>query len=238
MKSLSLKSLSPRHIVLQLSLFFRRAGLLHWIGMLLLTLGITYFTVGVTWERRLGEQMAQDIRDWIRERHDKASKEATDGPRQTAQRQQAFTDTLGKTERTEQYIKTIFAIAHRHAVALPEGEYRAANSPQGGFLTYEITLPVKGTYPALQAFCEDVLLELPFAALDAIQFRREAVATDGVEAKVRFTLYLLPTTQGPGLAATEIEPAKPLSLATPVSHGVIDAAGLSSVAILPGEIKR
>jgi hypothetical protein len=238
MKYLSLKSLSIRHVVLQLSLVFRRASPLHWIGIVLLAITVVYFTVGLAWERRHDEQTMQDIRDWIRERHKILSQGDTYGPAQMAQRRQMFTDTLGKPERAEHYIKAIFAIAHRHAVALPEGEYRVGSSPQGGFLTYEVALPVKGAYPALQAFCEDVLLELPFASLDAIQFRREAVAADGVEAKVRFTLYLLPTAQGAQLTATEVEPAKPASPADPATHGVIDAGGMSSRAALLGEVKR
>lgn len=238
MKSFSVTAFSIRNIALQLSLACRRAGLLHWIGLVLLALGTAYFTIGLAWEQRHSEQVAQDVRDWVHGRGDIASKVAADGPRQTAQRQQLFTDTLGHAERTEHYIKAIFAIARHHAVALPEGEYRVGSSPQGGFLTYEVTLPVKGAYPALQAFCEDVLLELPFASLDAIAFRREAVATDGVEAKVRFTLYLLPTAPGASLEAIGIKPAKSLLTANPVSHGVIDSTELPS-AILPStEVKR
>lgn len=237
MKYLSLKSLSIRHIVLQLSLVFRRASPLHWAGIMLLAVAAVYFTVGLTWERRHDEQTVQDIRDWIRERHNILSRGDAYGPALMAQRRQIFVDTLGKPELTEHYIKAIFAIAHRYAVALPEGEYRVGSSPQGGFLTYEVALPVKGAYPALQAFCEDVLLELPFASLDAIQFRREAVATDGVEAKVRFTLYLLPTTQGAQLTATDVEPAKPASPADPTTRGVIDAGGVSSRTALLDEVK-
>jgi hypothetical protein len=56
---------------------------------------------------------------------------------------------------------------------------------------YRMTLPVSGTYPQVRAFVVDVLRDVPAAALDDIQLRRDAAGR--IEARVRFSLFLLPS---------------------------------------------
>jgi len=43
---------------------------------------------------------------------------------------------------------------------------------------------------AVRRFCERVLLTIPFASLDEITFKREAVGNGSLDARLRFTLYL------------------------------------------------
>lgn len=106
------------------------------------------------------------------------------------QRLRQFYDVLGETRYAEQQIKTLFALAAKNGLTLSQAEYKFAANKNGLFHTYTIALPVKGPYGAIRPFCEQVLLAIPFASLDEIDFKREAVSNPNLDAKLRFTLHL------------------------------------------------
>jgi len=109
---------------------------------------------------------------------------------QTDQRLHAFYDVLGETRFAEQQVKTLFALAAKSGLMLNQAEYKFAYDKSGRFHTYAILLPVHGQYAAIRPFCEQVLLAIPFASLDEINFKREAISTPILETKLRFTLHL------------------------------------------------
>lgn len=113
----------------------------------------------------------------------------------------AFYDNLGDKHYVEQQLKTLFAIAAKHNLVLSQAEYKAAYDKNGQFHTYQINLPVKGAYPAIRQFCEQMLLAIPFASLDEMTFKRESVGAPALEAKLRFTLYLSSTPERHQLAS-------------------------------------
>jgi len=51
-------------------------------------------------------------------------------------------------------------------------------------------LPLNGSYPAVWQFTLQVLAAIPFASLDEISFKREAIVETTADVKLRFTLYL------------------------------------------------
>ncbi|WP_338847721.1 hypothetical protein V8J88_03130 [Massilia sp. W12] len=101
-----------------------------------------------------------------------------------------FYDALGERSYVEQQVNLLFGIAERAGLTLRQGEYKLSFNKAGGFYHYQITLPVKGTYGQLRQFCEQTLLQIPFAALDEISFKREIVANRNLEARLRLSLYL------------------------------------------------
>lgn len=101
-----------------------------------------------------------------------------------------FQATLGERRALERQLKEVFALAHKHGLALEQGEYRSARERNAGLLTYQVNLPVRGDYGAIWRFALDVLRALPHAALDDVAFRRDSVGDAGVEARLRLTLYL------------------------------------------------
>jgi hypothetical protein len=107
-----------------------------------------------------------------------------------------FYDTLGERRYAEQQVKTLFALASKAGLVLSQGEYKGALDRNGRFHTYQINLPVKGTYGAIWQFAVLALRAIPFASLDEISFRRETIGEPTVEAHLRITLYL--TDQAPG----------------------------------------
>ena len=101
-----------------------------------------------------------------------------------------FDAVLGERRYVEQQVATLFALAARQGLVLSQGEYKAAVDRNGGFATYQVNLPVKGSYAAIWQFSMAALQAIPFAALDDISFKRDSIGQGGVDARVRLTLYL------------------------------------------------
>lgn len=106
------------------------------------------------------------------------------------QRLAGFYDILGDSRYTEQQVKTLFAIAAKVGLVLNQAEYKSILDKGSRTTTYQILLPVKGNYQNIRKFCEQTLLAIPFASLDEISFKRDAITNNTLEAKLRFTLYL------------------------------------------------
>jgi hypothetical protein len=100
-----------------------------------------------------------------------------------------FYASLGERGKVERQLKTLFALAEMNGLALRQGEYRSSQDRAGRFLTYQITLPVTGRYGAIWQFAFDTLRALPHASLDDVAFRRDAIGSETVEARLRLTLY-------------------------------------------------
>lgn len=102
----------------------------------------------------------------------------------------AFYDVLGEQRYAEQQVKLLFGLAAKANLALSQGEYKSAYDKASRVYTYQIVLPVKGPYAAIWQFTLQALRAMPFAALDEVGFRRDAIADPAVEARIRLTLYL------------------------------------------------
>lgn len=101
-----------------------------------------------------------------------------------------FYDALGEKRYTEQQVKTLFGLAAKANLTLSQGEYKSAFDRNGRLHTYQVTLPVKGSYRDVWQFALLALRAIPFASLDEISFKRESIGQAQVEARLRLTLYL------------------------------------------------
>jgi hypothetical protein len=111
-------------------------------------------------------------------------------PAPAVQHLAAFYEVLGEAGYAEQQVKTLFALAAKTGLTLNQAEYKLAQDKNGRYQTYQILLPLKGDYQSIRQFCEQTLLAIPFASLDEINFKRDAIASHALEAKLHFTLYL------------------------------------------------
>lgn len=102
----------------------------------------------------------------------------------------AFYDILGDERYVEQQVKTMFAIARKSGLVLSQGEYKSVLDRNSHTTTYQVVLPVRGQYQVIRQFCEQTLLVIPFAALDEVNFKRDEISNNTLEAKLHFTLYL------------------------------------------------
>jgi hypothetical protein len=87
-------------------------------------------------------------------------------------------------------VKTLFGLAGQNGLVLRQGDYKAGTDRNAHLMTYGVDLPVKGSYGAVWRFALGTLQAMPFATLDDISFRRNAVGDPAVEARLRLTLYL------------------------------------------------
>lgn len=101
-----------------------------------------------------------------------------------------FYASLGERRHVDRQLKTLFALAGKNGLDLRQGEYRSGQEREGRFLTYQVTLPVTGRYGAIWQFAFDALRALPHASLDDVAFRRDAIGSGTVEARLRLTLHL------------------------------------------------
>ena len=92
-------------------------------------------------------------------------------------------------ERLPGELDALYAHAKISRVELRQGEYRMES--RGAALTaYQVTLPVRGSYPQLRQFVGRVLKDMPTTSLDAVRFERKKAADAQLEAQVRLTIYL------------------------------------------------
>ncbi len=166
------------------------------LGIALSAAAVVALLWQVSWNARTSASLHAELR---------AQKAAQSQPRAStnAERGAAFERLLGRGEDLEVYLGKVFGAAKRHGVSLTVGDYRLALDNAGGFRRYHMVLPVKGSFSAIQAFSQQVLLDLPFAALEEISLKRASIDSTQVDAKTRFVLFLRP----PGANAAPALPA-------------------------------
>ncbi len=115
---------------------------------------------------------------------------ARDAPVSASENLQRFYAALGEKRYAEQQVKTLFGLAAKTNLSLSQGEYKSAYDRNGRLHTYQVTLPVKGSYRDVWQFSLMALRAIPFASLDELSFKRESIGETQVEARLLLTLYL------------------------------------------------
>lgn len=88
------------------------------------------------------------------------------------------------------WISILYKIADKERLTLSHGEYRSAGPKDKHPAQLQIQLPVTGSYTQIRRFITSALAEIPFLALDEIDFQRSQSGGSEIEAKIRFTLFL------------------------------------------------
>ena len=88
------------------------------------------------------------------------------------------------------WVEKISATAAKNKLVLRQGEYQVIRDKTSKLLLYQVTLPVKGTYPNLRGFIDDVLTEIPMASIDNVKFERQKIGDDALLSTVTLTLNL------------------------------------------------
>jgi hypothetical protein len=101
-----------------------------------------------------------------------------------------FRAALGRQADVEPQLANLFRIAAKTGLVLRQGEYKRGVERDARLYTYQIDLPVKGSYAQVWQFALQALRAIPYAALDDISFKRDSIGETAVEARLRFTLYL------------------------------------------------
>ncbi len=111
-------------------------------------------------------------------------------PAETLEPAMPLAELLPPGEAAPEAVARIFAAAGHAGLRLEEGGYRVATQPGSGLRRYQITLPVRGSYPAIRAFLAEAMERRPELALDSLSFSRESIASPEVEARLNLSLFL------------------------------------------------
>ncbi|MGN6525774.1 MAG: hypothetical protein ACTHL8_05250 [Burkholderiaceae bacterium] len=101
----------------------------------------------------------------------------------------AYVDGFPALSQNAADMRTLFAAAQSRHLPLPKGEYQLKATPNGPFVTYTATFPIRADFDTTQAFCADVLGALPHAALDELRLSRDSAGSTALDAVVRFTFF-------------------------------------------------
>jgi len=194
-----MKELAFGNLVLRLRLLALRAGpvTLGAIAVVLLSLGAAvWFLFMLPQLEREREQLSETLTEQARQARRQASAVSAALPAVVPvsavplDNLDAFYGALGQRRYAEQQLKTLFGLAAKSGLVLNQGEYKSARERNARVNTYQVNLPVKGSYAAIWQFSLAALRAIPYASLDDISFRRDNIGDPAVEARLRFTLYL------------------------------------------------
>jgi len=87
------------------------------------------------------------------------------------------------------WLERIYAAAEKNGVRVDAGEYKLLQERGWKLDKYQITLPVKGSYPQIRGFISQVLADIPAIALDEVDFRRDGVGNAVLDVRLRLTLF-------------------------------------------------
>ena len=102
----------------------------------------------------------------------------------------AFTQTLGDKRELGAMVATVFELAEKHGLVLAQADYKLEFDKAGGYHTYQMRVPVRGTYPRLRGFVDATLARIACAALEDVDFKREAIGSSEAEARLRFVFFV------------------------------------------------
>jgi hypothetical protein len=186
----AMKTLNFSILALQLRLWLQRFGWSNGVAVFLLALGGAVWLWGIPLLNAQTVSLQRALQDTQKALDNAPLVVAAPALSQSELRLHNFYDALGATRHVAQQVRTLFAIAAKNGLTLKQAEYKFAYDKNGRFHTYSILLPVNGPYAAIRPFCEEVLLAIPFASLDNVNFKREAIANSTIEANLHFTLHL------------------------------------------------
>lgn len=171
-----------------LAYFIRQAGLLGIIGLVLLaSIPAYYLIIAGPLESTASELHAEYASTTQR------TTATGEVHRTYAARQQKIDDFYNffpSSKTALGWIGKLYEVAEREGLQLVHGEYRAAGDQHKHPVQWQVILPVRGSYTQIRRFVTGALAEIPFISLDGIDFQRSAAGNSGIEAKIRFTLYL------------------------------------------------
>jgi len=150
---------------------------------LLVGCAVFYFTavrpvneeLAVMQERRASDELAR-----------RSGHVALDTPAQLREFIAFFPD----VDSSSRWLAVIFTAARDEGLELAQGTYRLQPDDVLGIASYQVTLPVRGSYPHLRRFLGRVLTEVPAASLEGVTFQRERSADGVVDARIVIALHL------------------------------------------------
>jgi hypothetical protein len=156
----------------------------------ILGLGLLAFVAGFYFSTYRPEQMRlEELRSQISKLEESRAR-VGEAPKSPGEKLNEFYGFLPPSNRIADLLERIYGAAEQQKLKLEQGEYRAVRSSVSRLTDYQVTLPIKGTYPQVRKFVATALAEVPNLSLESIQFERQKVGDSTVDVKVKLVLYL------------------------------------------------
>jgi Tfp pilus assembly protein PilO len=166
----------------------RRAGPVGLLGLGLVVVSVgLWFALIEPESRRLNEQLERsvDLQARIRTSAHQVQ-DLGDTPEEQLSRFYGF---FPGTVTVPDWLAKIERAAVKQHLVLEQGEYRIVRDRLGLITRYQIALPIHGSYPQVVNFVQQVLKEVPIAAVESLSFERQQSGDPQLDAKLRLTLF-------------------------------------------------
>ena len=109
---------------------------------------------------------------------------------------QLFRDTLAEENQVLPTIQAILDAAASHRLIATRAEYQRTHDVNAQADTLQMTIPVSGQYRDVRRWIEEILATQAFVAVTELGAKREDIALNQIEARVRLNLWYRPETGG------------------------------------------
>ena len=175
--------------LLDIDLALRRPSAPYWLSAVLVALAVLIHQLATVPVLTRIDERAREFAQLRRPAMDAALAAAPAKPL-LEERYSAFVQTLGEKREIGAMVGTVFELAAKHGLVLAQAGYKLEFDKVGGFHIYQMRLPVRGAYPRLRGFVDATLARIACVALEDVDFKRDAIATPEVEARLRFLFFL------------------------------------------------
>jgi Tfp pilus assembly protein PilO len=86
-------------------------------------------------------------------------------------------------------LASIHDAAQAHGVLLERAEYKETRDKASPLVRYQVSLPLRGSYPQIRAWLADVMNGNASAVLEDFALKRDEVGSETLEARARLSIY-------------------------------------------------
>lgn len=105
------------------------------------------------------------------------------------QRLARFLEFLPPASTLPEALAGVHEAAEARGVALDNAQYKESRDKGSPVLRYQMTLPLRASYPQLRGWLADVMNATPNAVLEELSLKRESAAVEELNARARLSLY-------------------------------------------------
>jgi hypothetical protein len=87
------------------------------------------------------------------------------------------------------FVEFVQSEAQQRALQIEATEYRSESTVGGKVRRYRVVMPVRGSYPALRGWIDEVMFRFPTVALDEFSLRRDGEGASGVVGRAQLSHY-------------------------------------------------
>ncbi|RDE52334.1 MAG: hypothetical protein DVS81_00760 [Candidatus Accumulibacter meliphilus] len=102
---------------------------------------------------------------------------------------QAFQEVLAEESQVLASIQAVLDLVASHQLLSTRAEYQRGRDLQAQADTLQMIVPVRGRYADIRRWIEEILATQPFVAVDELGFKRDEIARNEVEARVRLSIW-------------------------------------------------